>query len=111
LYKRYLLLIALVVCVIAIGHRYIYASTARGNGWQANGAGKNWTCGALSSDGVKLAAVEYNGYIYTSTVSADTAGYSSNCRLFTATTSGMGSKHAVSCHHSRDIFAVNCCCQ
>eukprot|EP00775_Hariotina_reticulata_P005559 gene5559-5796_t len=50
-----------------INGRFIYASTARGNGWEANGPRMNWSCGALSSDGSKLAALEYNGFIYTST--------------------------------------------
>ena len=49
--------------------RYIYTSSDRGASWtQATTAGsRHWTSIASSSDGTKLAAVEYNGYIYTST--------------------------------------------
>jgi photosystem II stability/assembly factor-like uncharacterized protein len=50
----------------------IYTSTDSGATWTARDSSRNWSAFASSSDGVKLAATAYNGYVYTSTDSGVT---------------------------------------
>jgi hypothetical protein len=45
---------------------YVYTSSNAGADWVQQGTPRNWRWVASSADGTKLVAVEYPGYIYTS---------------------------------------------